>query len=344
MNYRAIRDLLFMLPPEAAHHLSLDAIALLHRMGLSSWIAQRITDDPVEVMGIRFPNRVGLAAGLDKDGRCIDGLAALGFGFLEIGTVTPRPQRGNRKPRLFRLRERGALINRMGFNNEGVDRLVARVRAARYDGVLGINIGKNADTPIDNALADYEICMRKVYEVASYIAVNISSPNTPGLRALQHEDSLVNLLTGLTRTHEELRQAQGRHVPLVVKIAPDMDDQEVVELARSLAEFKVDGIVVCNTTVSRSAVVGERFSDEAGGLSGTPLKNQANHVLKLVAANVTPDTALIGVGGIMTAADAVEKVRLGAELVQLYTGFIYEGPDLVADCVRAIAQAKASAA
>jgi len=338
MKYQTIRDLLFMLPPETAHHLSLESIGLLYRLHLQGVIARQVPNDPFEVMGLHFPNRVGLAAGLDKNGDFIDGLAALGFGFLEIGTVTPRPQRGNPRPRMFRMPDQQAIINRMGFNNLGVDHLVRRVKTAGFKGVLGINIGKNADTPLENALLDYDICMRRVYAVASYIVVNISSPNTPGLRNLQHEDSLINLLEGLRETHLELREQHGRHVPLVVKIAPDMDDDEVIHVARTLSEFNVDGVIVSNTTVSRSAVVGERFSDEAGGLSGTPLRNQANHVLKLVAEHIGDAITLIGVGGIMSGEDAAEKIRLGADLVQIYTGFVYEGPELIADCSNAISE------
>ena len=334
MKFETLRDILFMLPPETAHHLSLESIGLLRRLNLSGMVAKPVADDPVEVMGLKFANPVGLAAGLDKDGDFIDGLAALGFGFLEVGTVTPRPQRGNPRPRMFRLPEKQALINRMGFNNLGVDHLVRRVKASSYEGVLGINIGKNADTPMENALDDYESCMRKVYDIASYIVVNISSPNTPGLRALQQKDSLVKLLTGLRQAHSQLRENQGRHVPLVVKISPDMDDEEVIHMSGTLSEFKVDGVIISNTTVSRSAVVGEKYSDEAGGLSGMPLRNQANHVLQLMASHVPPEIALIGVGGIMSGPDAAEKVRLGANLVQLYTGFVYKGPELIGDCVR----------
>lgn len=340
MKYQTIRDLLFLLPPETAHHLSLESIAMIERLNLNVLGVKQVPDDPVEVLGLCFPNPVGLAAGLDKNGDYIDGLASMGFGFLELGTVTPRPQRGNRRPRMFRLRDKLAIINRMGFNNQGVDYLVKRVKAARFDGILGINIGKNAGTPLENALADYETCLRKVYALASYIVVNISSPNTPGLRALQHEESLVRLLSGLKQAHGELRQQYGRHVPLVVKIAPDLDDGEIIHLSRTLADFQVDGVIVSNTTVSRSAVVGERFSDEAGGLSGMPLRNQANHVLKLVARHVGSEVALIGVGGIVSAGDATDKISLGADLVQLYSGFIYEGPGLIRDAALAISELK----
>lgn len=337
MNYDSIRKLLFMLPAEAAHHLSLQSIALLDRLNLASLVARDVPDDPVEVMGIRFPNPVGLAAGLDKNATCMDGMAAMGFGFIEVGTVTPKAQPGNPKPRLFRLAAKDALINRMGFNNEGVEAMVKRIKRSDFKGVLGVNIGKNASTPVEDALSDYEFCMRKVYKLASYIAINISSPNTPGLRNLQRLDELEGLLSGLVTVHGELKAQYEKHVPLVVKIAPDMDDDEVINVAGCLLAHKIDGVIVTNTTVSRSAVYGERYSDEAGGLSGAPLKNQANHVLKLVAEQVKDAMAVIGVGGIMSAADAVEKLRLGADLVQVYTGFIFKGPGLVSESAAQIA-------
>jgi dihydroorotate dehydrogenase len=333
MNYETIRNLLFMLPAEASHHVSLQSIGLMEQLKLTSLVARDVPDDPVEVMGIRFPNRVGLAAGLDKDAACIDGLAALGFGFLEVGTVTPKPQAGNPKPRLFRLKNKQALINRMGFNNLGVDPMCKRVRRAKFNGVLGINIGKNTATSVDDALLDYVFCLKKVYKQASYIALNISSPNSPGLRDLQKKSELAILLDGLKNEHQLLAQKYSKHVPLVVKIAPDMDDEKVVSLAQQLLNFELDGVIVSNTTVSRSAVVGEECSSQSGGLSGVPLFNQSNHVLSLVANEVKGKMAIIGVGGIASGSDAAEKIRLGADLVQIYTGFIYRGPDLISECV-----------
>ncbi len=331
MNYEPIRKLLFLLPGETAHHVSMQSISLLDKLNLVAMIAPQVPPDPVSVMGLTFPNPVGLAAGLDKDARAIGGLAALGFGFVEVGTVTPLPQPGNPRPRLFRLPGKQALINRMGFNNEGVEAMVARIERANFAGILGINIGKNFSTPVENALDDYLHCMRRVYSLASYIVVNISSPNTPGLRNLQHHEELKRLLEGLKLEHSRLQTEYGKYVPLVVKIAPDMDDDEVLSLVVSLHQFEIDGVIVTNTTVSRSAVFGEPNSEQAGGLSGAPLRNQANHVLKLVASEVRGKMGIIGVGGIMTGEDAAEKIQLGADLVQIYTGFIYQGPSLIGE-------------
>ncbi len=337
MNFKIIRDLLFLLPTETSHHLSLQSIGLLHQLKLSSFLARPMVLDPVEVMGIQFPNRVGLAAGLDKDARYIDGLAALGFGFLEVGTVTPLPQPGSPKPRLFRIPSQRAIINRMGFNNEGLDAMTRRIRRSNYDGVLGINIGKNKNTPMENTLDDYLIGLRKVYKQASYVVINVSSPNTQGLRSLQHGDELAGLLAGLKEAHEELQKKYQKYVPLVVKIAPDMDDEDILQVTRRLIEFEIDGVIVSNTTVSRSAINGERHAEETGGLSGAPLTNQSNHVLKITAEQVKDKMAIIGVGGVMSADDACEKIRLGADLVQLYTGFIYEGPELIESSAKKIA-------
>ena len=333
MNYDLTRKLLFLLPPELAHDVTLRSLNGLDRLRLASLLRSGHTDHPVEVMGLRFPNPVGLAAGLDKDGVCIDGLGALGFGFLEIGTVTPRPQAGNPKPRLFRLPEHEALINRMGFNNAGVDALIRRLQRVKFDGLLGINIGKNRDTPVNAALGDYRYCMERVYDHASYITVNISSPNTPGLRDLQHHDELNQLLDGLKEVHERLG---GRRVPLVVKIAPDMSESEAVDVTRQLMAFEVDGVIVSNTTISREGVSG-RYVEEAGGLSGAPLKRQADRVLEVVALESAGRIAVIGAGGITRGQHAADKVAAGANLVQLYTGFIYRGPGLIADAIGALA-------
>ena len=336
MNYEALRNMLFLLPAEVSHHVSMQSIGLMEQLNLTSLIARDVPDDPVEVMGIRFPNRVGLAAGLDKDAACIDGLAAMGFGFLEVGTVTPLAQDGNAKPRMFRLKDKQALINRMGFNNQGVDPMCKRVRRSKFNGVLGINIGKNTTTSVSDALADYIFCMRKVYKQASYVAVNISSPNSPGLRDLQKESELATLYEGLKQEHEALKEKFGKHVPLVVKIAPDMDDEDMTNLARRLLSFELDGVIVSNTTVSRGAVAGERHASQSGGLSGAPLRSQANHALSLVSNEVKGKMAVIGVGGIVKGEDAAEKIRLGADLVQIYTGFIYQGPDLISNCVKSM--------
>ncbi|MFT7684861.1 MAG: dihydroorotate dehydrogenase [Candidatus Azotimanducaceae bacterium] len=334
MNYDLLQKLMFLLPTETSHHLSLQSIALMEQLNLSSLVANDQVQDPVELMGIRFPNRVGLAAGLDKDAKCIEGMSALGFGFLEVGTVTPKPQAGNPKPRLFRLKSKNALINRMGFNNEGVDAMIKRIRRSKFEGVLGINIGKNATTGIENALSDYEYCMRKVYKFASYIVVNISSPNTEGLRSLQHGDELSKLLDGLKREHASLVAKHQKYIPLLVKIAPDMDDEEVTALTTKLVEFELDGIIVSNTTVSRGAVEGQTYANEMGGLSGEPLKSQSDHVLSIVSSTLAASgndkkMVVIGVGGIHSAQDALNKIKLGADLVQIYTGFIYRGPDLI---------------
>lgn len=329
MLYDLARLGLFCLPAETAHEITLRSLAIAQRMHLVSLFAPVVPHKPVRIMGLEFPNPVGLAAGLDKNGDCIDAFGALGFGFLEIGTVTPRPQPGNPRPRMFRLVQRQAIINRLGFNNHGVDHLVAAVKRATFSGVLGINIGKNKDTPNAQALDDYLICLRKVYDHASYVTVNISSPNTPDLRALQHGDALRSLLGGLKDEQERLRVASGRQVPLVVKIAPDATPAEVSSIAQVLVEFEVDGVIATNTTASREGVEGLLHAQEQGGLSGAPLMAKSTAVVAQLARDLGGRVPIIGVGGILTAADAVAKRDAGAELVQIYTGFIYRGPGLV---------------
>jgi dihydroorotate dehydrogenase len=293
-------------------------------------------------MGIRFPNPVGLAAGLDKDGACIDGLAALGFGFIEIGTVTPHAQPGNPKPRMFRLPQANALINRMGFNNGGVDAFVSNVQASRFyqekQGILGLNIGKNADTPIERATEDYLICLEKVYPFADYVTVNISSPNTKNLRALQQTSALDELLGALKQSQRSLADRHGRYVPLVLKIAPDLDAEQIKSIADSLLQHQIDAVIATNTTITRDAVQGLAHAEEAGGLSGAPVLALSNHVISALRAELGDAIPIIGVGGILSGADARAKFAAGAKLVQLYTGLIYRGPALVRECVQALAQ------
>jgi dihydroorotate dehydrogenase len=289
-------------------------------------------------MGLSFPNPVGLAAGLDKNGAYIDALAALGFGFVEIGTVTPRPQPGNPRPRLFRLPGARAIINRMGFNNDGVDALVANVKRARYRGILGINIGKNADTPMERAAEDYLACLRKVYPHASYVAVNISSPNTRNLRQLQGETELDALLAQLKARQEELAELHGKYVPLALKIAPDLERDQVRQIAALLLRHRMDGVIATNTTLSREGVEHLPEHAEAGGLSGEPVRGKSTAVIRELAASLDGALPIIGVGGILSGADAVEKIQAGALLVQVYSGMIYRGPELVAECAEAIAR------
>jgi dihydroorotate dehydrogenase len=338
MKFNALRDLLFLLPTETSHHLSMQSVAVLEQLNLTPLIAKPRVEDPVEVMGIKFPNRVGLAAGLDKDAAYIQGLNALGFGFIEVGTVTPVAQPGNPKPRLFRLGPEKAIINRMGFNNEGVDALVRRVKRARFDGVLGINIGKNKLTPLEQTLDDYVACLKKVYRHSDYVTINISSPNTKDLRSLQHGDELSALLEGIKESHRQLKEQHGRHVPLVVKIAPDMNEDEIRMVCQQLLAFEIDGVIVSNTTISRNEIAGARHAEEAGGLSGAPLFDRSNLALKTVVAEVGGKLAVMGVGGIMRGEDAATKIQLGADLVQIYTGFIYEGPPLIEASALAIAK------
>ncbi|WP_248796972.1 quinone-dependent dihydroorotate dehydrogenase [Pseudomonas sp. MWU13-2105] len=335
--YNLARQLLFKFSPEVSHDLSLDLIGAGGRLGLNSLLCKAPASNPVTVMGLAFPNPVGLAAGLDKNGAAIDGLAQLGFGFVEIGTVTPRPQPGNPKPRIFRLPQAEAIINRMGFNNLGVDNLVSRVRAARYSGILGINIGKNFDTPVERAVDDYLICLDKVYAHASYVTVNVSSPNTPGLRSLQFGDSLKQLLAALRVRQAQLAQQYGKYVPLAIKIAPDMTDEETVLVAQALLESGMDAVIATNTTLSRVGVEGLAHGDEAGGLSGAPVREKSTHTVKVLSAELAGRLPIIAAGGITEGEHAAEKIAAGASLVQLYSGFIYKGPALIRQSVDAIA-------
>jgi dihydroorotate dehydrogenase len=335
--YPLFRPLLFAVDPETAHKIAFRALDSAAALGVAQLAAPRLASTPVRAMGIEFPNRVGLAAGLDKNAQHLRGLATLGFGFLEAGTVTPRPQRGNPKPRMFRLERSGALINRLGFNNDGVDRFVANVVRARFAGVLGINIGRNFDTPNARAADDYIECLRKVYAHASYVTVNVSSPNTQGLRDLQAEDAFGALLARLKSEETALAQRHGRRVPLVVKIAPDLDRTGIEAIARLLVRHRIDGVIATNTTIARDAVAGQRHADESGGLSGRPLREQSTAVVRMLAKALDGALPIIGVGGIFSGADAREKLDAGATLIQLYTGLIYRGPGLVAECVRALA-------
>ena len=339
--YSLIRPLLFRFSAERAHHLSLSALSACHRLGLTPLLARRPPDCPVEVMGLHFPNPVGLAAGLDKNARHIDALAALGFGFIEVGTVTPRAQPGNPQPRLFRLPAADAIINRMGFNNDGVDALLAAVKASRYEGILGINIGKNKDTPAERAVDDYLYCLRKVYPLASYVTVNLSSPNTPGLRDLQFGEPLKQLLAALKSAQAELAKEHGRYVPLAVKIAPDMAEDDVRGVARAFVEAGIDAVIATNTTISRDAVKGLPHGEETGGLSGAPVRDASSEVIRILADELAGNMPIIGVGGIDSEAAAEEKIDAGAALLQVYTGFIYRGPVLINDAVCGAARALA---
>ncbi|MEZ5627633.1 MAG: quinone-dependent dihydroorotate dehydrogenase [Rhodocyclaceae bacterium] len=332
MLYDLIRSVFFSMDAEKAHGLGMNALRL---GGHLLPPAQALPAVPTEVMGISFPNRVGLAAGLDKNGEAIDGLARIGFGFLEIGTITPRPQPGNPRPRLFRLPEVEGIINRMGFNNHGVDALVANVRGAKYRGVLGINIGKNADTPIERAVDDYLTCLDKVYPLASYVTVNISSPNTKNLRALQGASELDALLGPLKAAQQRLADQHGKRVPLALKIAPDLDDDQITQISDAVRKHRFEAIIATNTTIARDAVQGLRHGDETGGLSGGPVREASTRVIRTLAGKLGGEVPIIGVGGILNGDDAREKIDAGAALVQIYSGLIYHGPRLIRDCVAA---------
>lgn len=335
--YQHIRDVLFRFDAETSHELSLDLLGAAERLRLLGLFAPKVASNPVQVMGLTFDNPVGLAAGLDKNGDYFNALGALGFGFVEIGTITPRPQPGNPQPRLFRIPEAQAIINRMGFNNKGVDHLVAQVKKRRYKGILGINIGKNAVTPVENAVDDYLICLRKVYDYADYITVNISSPNTPGLRNLQFGDSLSQLLAPLKQEQTRLHQATGRYVPIAVKIAPDMDESEIHQVAGVLVQEEMDAVIATNTTISRVGGEGYANATETGGLSGLPVRDKSTFVIRTLNASLGGKLPIIGAGGILDGASAADKIRAGASLVQVYSGFIYEGPSLISRAVDGIA-------
>ena len=332
MLYTFARPLLFALDAETAHELT---IAGLARLGGLMPACGTGPAEKIEVMGLTFPNRVGLAAGLDKNGEAIDGLAALGFGHIEIGTITPRPQPGNPKPRMFRLPEHRAIINRMGFNNHGVDALLANVARTRFKGILGINIGKNFDTPIDKAADDYLICLDKVYAHASYVTANISSPNTKNLRQLQGESELDALLGALKAAQARLADKHGRYVPITLKIAPDLDEAQIINIADALKRHHIDGVIATNTTLDRTSVAGHPLANEAGGLSGAPVFEKSTAVVKALAQALAGELPIIGAGGILSGREARAKLEAGAALVQIYSGMIYRGPDLVKECVAA---------
>ena len=335
-TYSLLKPLIFQLDAEHAHDLTLKSLKYAEKSGLLKLYPKAPVCQPRQVMGITFPNAVGLAAGLDKNGAVIDGMAALGFGFVEIGTVTPRPQPGNPKPRLFRVPEAQGIVNRFGFNNLGVDNLIENVKAAHYKGILGINIGKNFDTPNENAVDDYLICMQKVYAYASYITVNISSPNTKNLRALQEKAALSDLLATLKQEQLKLAQTYGRYVPIALKIAPDLKHEQVNEIADLLITHKIDGVIATNTTLARDMVQGLPNANETGGLSGAPVKEKSTLVIQQLSQRLQGAVPIIGVGGILTGSDAVEKIAAGASLVQVYSGLIYKGPKLVHDICRSL--------
>ena len=329
LAYPLARCFLFRLDAEKTHDLTLASLKFLQRRGWLHLIRQPLVEDPVTVFGLDFPNRIGLAAGLDKNGECIDAFAALGFGHIEVGTVTPRPQAGNDRPRLFRLPAAKALINRFGFNNLGVDQLVENVKAARFDGVLGINIGKNFDTPVEDAIEDYLIGMRKVFVHASYVTINISSPNTANLRQLQFGEALDALLEAIKKEQASLESKHGKRVPMLVKIAPDLEPDEIDQLAEKFLRHKVDGVIATNTTFSRAGAEALPGSDQQGGMSGAPLLARSNQVVELLVKRLKHEVPVIGVGGIVDAKGATQKISAGASLVQIYSGLIYQGPTLI---------------
>ncbi|KAF6662484.1 quinone-dependent dihydroorotate dehydrogenase [Pantoea anthophila] len=333
MFYPIVRPALFKLDPERAHELTFQQLRFMNGTPLERFYRQNLPSRPVTCMGLTFKNALGLAAGLDKNAECIDAFAAMGFGFVEVGTVTPRAQAGNDKPRMFRLVEAGGIINRMGFNNLGVDHLVENVKKARFNGVLGINIGKNKDTPVEQGKEDYLICMEKVYAHAGYIAINISSPNTPGLRSLQYGEALDDLLSAIKQKQKALEQRHLKYVPLAVKIAPDLSEEELIQVADSLVRHQIDGVIATNTTLDRSLVTGLKHAEEAGGLSGRPVQSRSTAVIQRLSQELQGRLPIIGAGGIDSLTAAREKIAAGATLVQIYSGFIYQGPGLIKDIV-----------
>jgi dihydroorotate dehydrogenase len=334
--YPLIRTILFTLDPEYTHDLTLKWLKKIEASPFRGLISQKVIDDPVEVFGIQFPNKLGLAAGLDKNGRYIDALAALGFGHIEVGTITPRPQPGNPKPRLFRLPLAKGIINRFGFNNDGIDQMIENIKSAKFTGVLGINIGKNFDTPVENAMDDYLICLEKAYPYASYITVNISSPNTANLRQLQFGQALDELLAGIKSKQSELTEQFKRKIPVLIKIAPDLSDEEINLLAETFVKHQVDGVIATNTTNSRQKVEGLKHCDEQGGLSGAPVFEPSTHVLQKLTDKIDGAFPIIGVGGVDSGDKAAQKIAAGASLVQVYSGFIYRGSRLITEAATAI--------
>ena len=334
--YPLLRPLLFRLDPETAHNLTLSGLRNLHQLGLLKPFLPHVPEAPRRVMGLDFPNPVGLAAGLDKNGEAIDALGAFGFGFLEVGAVTPRPQPGNPKPRLFRLPQAEAIINRMGFNNLGVDHLLRNLEACRYRGILGVNLGKNFDTPIERAADDYLILLNKLYGKVSFVTINISSPNTKNLRALQGGDELDALLGAIKAQQQRLADIHGKHMPVAVKIAPDLEDSQIAAMAALFRKHRIDALIATNTTLARSGVEHLAHGQEGGGLSGAPLREQSTRVIKAFHSALAGELPIIGAGGILSGSDACEKIAAGADLLQIYTGIIYRGPELVRECVDAV--------
>ncbi|NIF60552.1 quinone-dependent dihydroorotate dehydrogenase [Enterobacter sp. Ap-916] len=333
MYYPFVRKALFQLDPERAHELTFQQLRFVTGTPLEWLVRQNVPSKPVTCMGLTFKNPLGLAAGLDKNGECIDAFGAMGFGSIEIGTVTPRPQPGNDKPRIFRLVEAEGLINRMGFNNLGVDNLVENVKKAHFDGVLGINIGKNKDTPVEQGKDDYLVCMDKIYPYAGYIAINISSPNTPGLRTLQYGEALDDLLSAIKNKQQALQEIHHKYVPVAVKIAPDLSEEELIQVADSLVRHNIDGVIATNTTLDRSLVQGMKHCDETGGLSGRPVQLKSTEIIRRLSQELNGRLPIIGVGGIDSVVAAREKMAAGASLVQIYSGFIFKGPPLIKEIV-----------